>query len=191
MFVLAAPTEDVWVQKALGGMDAILLDHAHCEKKAASTALGLIYRYPDRTSLLVPLARLAREELDHFEQVLAHMNERGIVFERQEPSPYAGRLMDACFRDEPRRLLDTLICCSLIEARSCERMRLLSENLSDTRLVEFYQSLLASEARHNATYLSLAEEYFPRDSVRIRLLELADIESSILREPSELIRIHT
>ena len=191
MFVLASQTERTWVQKAMDNMDDILLDHAHCEKKAASTALGLIFRYPERSSMMIPLAQLAREELVHFEQVLQHLDRRGIPFRRQGPSPYAGQLMDACVKDEPRRLLDTLICCSLIEARSCERMRLLSENVEDRELAEFFNSLLASEARHNATYLSLAEEYFPRDSVRVRLLGLADIEAQILQEPCEMVRMHT
>ena len=190
MFELTSATAVEWVQKAMENMDDILLDHAHCEKKAASTALGLIFRYPDRNALLVPLARLAREELVHFEQVLEHLNARGIPFARQAPSPYAGLLMEACARDEPRRLLDTLICCSLIEARSCERMKLLAENLDDSVLAEFYQGLLASEARHNATYLTLAEEFFSSDVIRSRLEKLSKIESAILAEESDMVRMH-
>lgn len=191
MFVLTQATEEAWVHRAIENIADVLLDHAHCEKKAASTALGLIFRYPERTKLLIPLAQHAGEELVHFELVLKQLERLNIPFERQGPSPYAADLMAACSKEEPDRLLDTLICCSLIEARSCERMKLLAQHLSDPVLAELYEGLLASEARHHALFLSLAEEYFPRDTVRIRLLELADHESRILEGPSELVRMHT
>src|SRR5947207_3219211 len=126
MLGLAAPTDPAWAERAIAGLPTVLLDHAHCEKKAASTAVGLIFRYPDKTALIAPLSRLAREELGHFEEVLALLARRGIAYGRLEPSPYAGSLM-AIVRDrEPLRLLDTLLCCALIEARSCERMQILA-----------------------------------------------------------------
>ena len=123
-------------------MDEVLLDHAHCEKKAASTAINLIFRYPNHPRLMLPLSELAREELEHFEQVVLILRQRGLEFERQKPSPYAGRLMTQIRTHEPGRLLDMLLCCALIEARSCERMQLLAEGLDDPSLVDLYRSLL-------------------------------------------------
>src|SRR5262249_58425702 len=102
-------------------LDEILVDHAHCEKKAASTAVSLLFRYPERADLLGPLARLARDELRHFEQVVSRLRARGIPLRRQRPSPYASELLVAVRPGEPERLLATLLCMALIQARSCER----------------------------------------------------------------------
>src|ERR1043165_5580668 len=120
MLHLAAATEAAWTARALAAVAEILLDHAHCEKKAASTAMSLIFRYPNYPSLIVPLTRLAREELAHFEEVLRHLFLRGLEFRRQKPSPYAGKLMEVVRPNEPARLLDMLLACAFIEARSCE-----------------------------------------------------------------------
>jgi tRNA-(ms[2]io[6]A)-hydroxylase len=170
-------------------MDEILLDHAHCEKKAASTALSLIFRYPHLQEIVRPLSELAREELRHFELCLELLAERGVAFRRIRPSPYAGRLRKACRPREPERLLDTLLCCSLIEARSCERMKLLAEVLPE-KLATFYRGLLASEARHHTLYVGLARQYFDAEEVEKRLGELAQHEAEILIEPSEGVRLH-
>ncbi|MCA9320862.1 MAG: tRNA-(ms[2]io[6]A)-hydroxylase, partial [Planctomycetes bacterium] len=116
MLDLASDTDPTWTRRALDNLDAILLDHAHCERKAASTALSLIFKYTDQTSLMIPLSELAREELRHFEEVIGHVERRGGHFGRQKPSPYAGQLMEACRTHEPERLLDVLIICSLIES---------------------------------------------------------------------------
>ena len=166
-------------------MDEILLDHAHCEKKAASTALSLIFRYPDLDALLRPLSELAREELRHFEMCLDRLKERGVPFRRLRPSRYASRLRDACREQEPERLLDTLLCCSLIEARSCERMKLLAEVIEDEDLAAFYRGLLASEARHHTMYVRLARQYYEEDEVAARLRILAEHEAKVLLEPDE------
>lgn len=187
MLHLASETDASWADYALAHLDEILVDHAHCEKKAASTALNLLFRYPDKTALLVPLSELAREELTHFEQCLERLAERGLTFRRLTPSAYAGELYKAIRKEEPSRLLDTLLVCSLIEARSCERMKLLAEALPDGILRDWYQSLLASEARHHMSYVGLAEVYFPRDLVAERLVELAAKEALLIagvpREP--------
>ena len=156
MLHLASSTDPRWAAQAREHLELVLLDHAHCEKKAASTAISLIFRYPERASLMVPLARLAREELAHFEEVIAALRARGLEYRRLAPSPYAARLMTAVRAHEPARLLDTLLCCALIEARSCERMRLLAEALDDPALVKLYRGLLACEARHFDAYLDLA-----------------------------------
>ena len=112
----------------------MLVDHAHCEKKAASTAMGLIFKHQDRPKLCAALSALAREELEHFEQCLTLLERRGIPFDRLTPSPYAKRLHAACRSPEPQRSVDVLLCCALIEARSCERMKILSETLPDVEL---------------------------------------------------------
>jgi tRNA-(ms[2]io[6]A)-hydroxylase len=191
MLHLAAPTRDSWIPEAIDHLDVILLDHAHCEKKAASTAMNLIFRYIERPSLMQPLSALAREELTHFEQMLDVLEARGVPFVRIEPSPYAGRLMKAVRRDEPHRLLDTLLCCSLIEARSCERMKLLSEHLPEPALAALYGSLLASEARHHHGYVEQATALFGREPARARLRELADHEAACLAQPSPAVRLHS
>jgi tRNA-(ms[2]io[6]A)-hydroxylase len=191
MLNLAAPTDPAWTRRALADLPELLLDHAHCEKKAAGMAVQLLFRYPQHACLLVPLSRLARDELGHFEQVLALMQARGQAFRRQRPSPYAGRLKQQVRDEEPERLIDTLLCCALIEARSCERMQLLAEALEDPQLAAFYRGLLASEARHHGIYVELAGEISPREDVRARLAQLALREAAILAEAPEWCRMHT
>jgi tRNA-(ms[2]io[6]A)-hydroxylase len=191
MLELASETSDAWVRQALAGLDIVLLDHAHAERKAASTAINLMFRYQDQAEMMVPLSALAREELDHFEQVVGVLAARGIAFGPLAPSPYAARLHAAIRPEEPLRRLDTLLVCALIEARSCERMKRLADALPDAALAEFYRSLLACEARHFHGYTSLAYAAFPREVVRARLRELAEHEAAVLREPSPAIRLHS
>ncbi len=171
-------------------MDEILLDHAHCEKKAASTAINMIFRYPDKTPLMIPLSRLAQEELQHFEQVLLLLEKRGQVFGRQRPSPYAGKLMKVLREKEPARLLDMLLCCAFIEARSCERMKILAEGLQEEELASLYRGLLASEARHNQMYIDLAIEIFGAEEVRPRLLEIGAHEAEVIKDAPHEPRLH-
>jgi tRNA-(ms[2]io[6]A)-hydroxylase len=149
-----------------------------------------VFRYPQHDALLQPLSRLAREELVHFEQVLEILAERGERFRILRPSPYAGRLRKATRTHEPARLLDTLLCCALIEARSCERFGLLAEAAPDARLRAFYSGLLASEARHHGVYLELAAGLAPREDWRSRLDELAALEARVLAEAPALPRMH-
>ena len=193
MLHLQEETRASWLPEAIDAIDEILLDHAHCEKKAASTAINLLFRYPDKSPLLAPLSALAREELAHFELVLKHLEARGLTFRRLNPSPYAGALMKGARDQEPGRLLDTLVCCALIEGRSCERMRLLSEGLVDREpaLAALYKGLLASEARHHRSYLDLAEALFPADEVRARLEVLAAHEADVLATPGPEPRVHS
>lgn len=190
MLNLASSTSTAWTARALAGFDEILLDHAHCEKKAASTAINLIFRYQQIPLLMRPLSELAREELEHFELVLGHLERLGIPFRRQEPSPYAGELMKAVRKSEPERLLDTLLCCGLIEARSCERMQILAEHLEDAEARDLYRGLLASEARHHGTYVRLAESVAVGAPVRERLRELARHEAEVLAAAPALARMH-
>ena len=190
MLSLASTTDAAWLARALAHLDEILLDHAHCEKKAASTAVSLLFKYPGHESLLPVLSRLAREELGHFEQVLAQLAACGVAFRHQVPSPYAGQLMKAIRAREPERLVDTLLCSALIEARSCERMRLLAEALDDPALTRLYRGLLAAEARHHETYVELATAVAPDARVRTRLRELALHEAAVLASAPPIARLH-
>ncbi len=192
MLNLASETDAAWVDQACQNIDEILVDHAHCEKKAASTAISLLFRYPEHEALLRPLSELAREELEHFEVVLGILRERAVPFRRLRPSPYAGRLLEAVRAEEPGRAIDTLLCLSLIEARSCERMKLLAESLEEPALRKLYEGLLASEARHHRGYVSLAEEIGRDEPVRRRLAELARHEAKVLRAlPGHPPRMHS
>jgi tRNA-(ms[2]io[6]A)-hydroxylase len=202
MLHLAAPSDDDWGRRALADIDEILLDHAHCEKKAASTALSLIFRFPEYPQLLLPMSALAREELEHFELVVELIRRRGHEFGRLEPSPYAARLMTAVRTNPSARLLDTLLCCSLIEARSCERMQLIARALAERgadapeheqhELFHLYDSLLASEARHHAIYVELARSCLGLDesSLQVRLTELAQHEAEVIRTADGPPRMH-
>jgi tRNA-(ms[2]io[6]A)-hydroxylase len=190
---LASTTAPDWAERALSDLLALLLDHAHCEKRAAGMAIGLISRYPDRAALLSPLSRLARDELEHFERVLAVLEGRGIAFGAQEPAPYAKRLLGLARSVEPARLLDTLLCCSAIEARSCERFGVLAdacESAGESELAAFYRDLLACEARHHRVYVQLAESAAPRDEVRARLRDLLAREAELVAEGTSGIRLH-
>ncbi|MED5373571.1 MAG: tRNA-(ms[2]io[6]A)-hydroxylase [Myxococcota bacterium] len=191
MLRLSSESSARWLQRALGDMDSILLDHAHCEKKAASTAVNMIFRYQDLPELMMPLSALAREELEHFERVITIMRKRGLEFQRQVPSPYAAELLKVCRKDRDGRLVDTLICCAFIEARSCERMKLLAENLEDAELARLYRSLLASEARHHQMYLDLAGAYVDRETLRARVVEISAHEAKVIAEAPDMVRMHT
>ena len=191
MLRLKSDTPASWVEHTVvPNLATVLIDHAHCEKKAASTAVALLFRYPDRTALLQPLSALAREELEHFELLLGVLAARGIPFERQQPSPYAGRLHEQVRKVEPARLMDNLLACAVIEARSCERMKLLSQHLPDPELAAFYGDLLASEARHFMTYVGLAARFFDRAEVDARLEELLAHEATVLRDEPLEPRLH-
>jgi len=188
---LASETRPEWLGEASAALDQILLDHAHCEKKAASTAINLIFRYQYRPQLMVPLSELAREELRHFELVLKIMEQRGQCFEKQEPSTYGARLHQIVRKPEPQRFVDTMICCAFIEARSCERMQILSEGLEDLTLAKLYSGLLASEARHHQVYLDLAATQIPMKEVYKRVDEVAVHEASVIAVPDPFPRLHS
>jgi tRNA-(ms[2]io[6]A)-hydroxylase len=192
MLHLAYATPPGWADRVLPHLDEVLIDHAHCEKRAASTAIGLIFRYPEHPSLAIPLSRLAREELSHFEEVIEAMARRGLGFRRIPPAPYAARLTAVVRDDEPRRAVDTLLCCALIEARSCERMQLLAERLDDADLAKLYRGLLAAEARHFETYVDLARglRLVPDDEIRRRLDEIAAHEAEVVRTAPPEPRLH-
>lgn len=187
---VATPPE--WISAAVGRLPEILLDHANCELKAASSALGFLYRYPDRTRLAQRMSRLAREELRHFEQVRSIMQELHVPFARLTASRYAGALRDAVRDEEPYKLLDLLLVGALIEARSCERFAALAPHLPNL-LGKFYRGLLASEARHFEHYIAFAKSECGIDEAEIdaRLAELKAIEAELIASPDPQFRFHS
>ena len=182
-------TPDAWIGNALANPHTMLVDHAHCEKKAASTALSLMYRYLDSPELLNKMSRLAREELRHFEQVLAIMKKRGIRYGHLTPSRYAAGLREAVRPRDPERLVDVLIVGAIIEARSCERFAALAPHL-DATLSAFYTGLLKSEARHYRDYLGLAEQAAggPIDD---RIEIFLALEKDLIEQPDTEFRFHS
>ncbi|WP_031210977.1 tRNA-(ms[2]io[6]A)-hydroxylase [Marinobacter sp. EN3] len=186
---LPCRTPQTWIDSALANQDLLLIDHAHCEKKAASTALSLMYRYVDNTELLNKMSRLAREELRHFEQVLAIMKKRGVTYTHLSPARYAAGLREAVRTEDPGRLVDVLIVGAIIEARSCERFAALAPSL-DEKLAEFYNSLLKSEARHYQDYLKLAEQA-NGGPVDDRVAEFLAIEQTLIESPDSEFRFHS
>lgn len=188
--VLCAPTAQRWFDVAAERWQELLVDHANCEKKAASTALSLIFTYAEDLALTDRLSRLAREELRHFEQVQKFMRELGVSFMRLSPARYADGLRRALRRDEPQRLLDLLLCGALIEARSCERFVGLAPRLSQP-LAGFYGGLAQSEARHQQLYLRLAEQRAGEQQWQERLRELSSIEAELATSPDPQFRFHS
>ncbi|MCH2187296.1 tRNA-(ms[2]io[6]A)-hydroxylase [Myxococcota bacterium] len=191
MLNLVDETDAAWVHRVAPHMDEVLVDHAHCEKKAAGAAVKLLFSYPHHRFIQAPLAQLAREELTHFEQILAVLDRRGIVYRSLPPSPYGAKLHALVRRDEPERALDVMLVSALIEARSCERMQALSRHLPDPELAALYADLLAEEARHHGLYLAFARELADPETVRRRFTELAQAESQILRAEAPFPRLHT
>jgi tRNA 2-(methylsulfanyl)-N6-isopentenyladenosine37 hydroxylase len=189
--VLAAPTPPEWVDAACAHWRTLLIDHANCEKKAASSALALMFAYPEDTDLVTALSRLGREELRHFEQVTQLMRRLEVPFERQRPGRYAAGLRSAVRSHEPLRKLDLLLSSALIEARSCERFELLAPRLA-APLGTFYDSLRRSEARHFELYLRLARQASNDAALcERRLRQLAAVEAELITAPDELLRFHS
>lgn len=188
---LQQPTSSAWVEQAIANLDIILLDHSHCERKAAGVALNLIFRYPSSARLVRLLTAIAQEELEHFEQVNQWLDRRGIALAPLAPPPYGAGLRSQIRRHEPDRMLDALLVSGLIEARSHERLGLLAAHCPDPELAQFYRGLMASEARHYGIYWTLATTYCDRETVTQRLDELATVESQLLSTLHPQPRIHS
>ena len=193
--LLLGPTPDAWLDAALADLPTLLLDHAECEKKAAGSALSLMYRYADQPALCAAASRFAREELRHYEIVADLLRRRGISYRRLAPSGYAAALR-ALVRDaEPGRLLDTLLVAAIIEARSWERFSRLTDRLRDLgtepELTDCYARLLASEARHAATYLKLADTIDVTGEVPEKMANIALIEWQLITAPCAELRFHS
>jgi tRNA 2-(methylsulfanyl)-N6-isopentenyladenosine37 hydroxylase len=189
--ILCQPTSAAWLEQALENIDTILLDHSHCERKAASTAINMMFRYPSNHKLVRQLTAIAQEELEHFEQVNQILERRGIPLAPLNAPPYGKGLMSQVRTQEPHRMLDSLLVSGLIEARSHERLGLLGSHLPDPQLAAFYRGLMASEARHFGIYWLLADTYFDRSLVQSRLSELAIFESNLLSNLHPEPRVHS
>jgi len=191
MLSLRSPSNSRWLSLADTHLDEILIDHAHCEKKAAGVAMNLLFSYVDRPGLARALPEIVTEELDHFRLVLDLLDRRGIRFRKLSPSSYGPRLHELVRREEPGKAVDRLLVAGLIEARSCERFALLSEHAADGELRDFYGRLFESEARHHATYVRLAGGFAAEAAVRERLRELAAAEATIIDQGDPFPRMHS
>ena len=191
---LHCSTPERWLDEAEKNLDILLIDHAHCEKKAASTAINLLFRYVDRKELLIKLSQLAREELLHFEQVLEFMEGFQVSFGHLKPSRYASELRKGVSTVEPGKLVDTLIIGAIIEARSCERFAALAPRLiareETAALGRYYVFLLKSESRHYEDYLALARLYSP-DCIDGRVAEFLAKDQLLIETTDSQFRFHS
>jgi tRNA 2-(methylsulfanyl)-N6-isopentenyladenosine37 hydroxylase len=188
---LKQPTSQAWIDQAIAHLDIILLDHSHCERKAAGVALNLMFRYPAHEKLVRQLTAIAQEELEHFELVNQWLERRGIAMTALPAPPYGANLNTHICRLEPERLMDSLLVSALIEARSHERLGLLAQHCPNAELAKFYRTLMASEARHYGIYWVLANTYCDPSVVTLRLEELSVLESEILTTLHPEPRIHS
>ena len=192
---LPCATPESWLAQASlpENRATLLIDHANCEKKAAATAMSLIWRHTGDTDILQKMAQLAREELLHFEQVCGFMRKRGVEYVELTASRYAAGLRAECRTSEPGRLVDTLLVGAIVEARSCERFHALAPYLDDQdpELAKYYRSLLRAEGRHFEDYLALAAERAGEAEVSERLDLLLSVESGLINQPDDEFRFHS
>ncbi len=188
---LASATSQQWLQQAISNPIEVLIDHAHCERKAAGAALQMMFRYLCEPGLSEVLSPLVREELEHFERVLAILKSRGHYLEPLPAPPYGAALSKKIRPIEPERMLDCFLVAGLIEARSHERMSLLAAYSPDQELANLYRDLLDSEARHFCLYWKLAEERYEKQVILGRLKVLARFEAEILDDLHPHPRMHS
>ena len=187
---LGARTTQAWVDAALAYLPLIIQDHANCEKKAAGTAMNLIFRYEFSYDLQRKLAQLIREEMLHYEQVLGIMNERGQAWKYLSAGRYAKGMLKHKRTYEPAAMVDVLIIGAFIEARSCERFATLAEVINDERLAKYYRYLLKSESRHFEDYLALAQS-LAEDSIDERVAFFKEVEAELISSPDSELRFHS
>ncbi len=187
---LGARTSQAWVNAAVNNLPLIIQDHANCEKKAAGTAMNLIFRYEFSYDLQRKLAQLIREEMLHYEQVLGIMNERGQAWKYLSAGRYAKGMLKHKRTYEPAAMVDVLIIGAFIEARSCERFAALSEVINDERLAKYYRYLLKSESRHFEDYLALAQS-LSDDSIDERVAFFKEVEAELISTPDTELRFHS
>jgi len=169
------------VEAVLKDFDAFLLDHANCERKASATALTMVSHYPDRKELVDAMIALAREELEHFQQVYERIAERGLILAADTKDPYVGRLSQEFRKGSDAYFLDRLLVAGIVEARGCERFGLIAQALPPGPLKEFYRDIANSEARHRGLFVRLARVYFDEATVDERLDQLLSIEADVVR----------
>jgi len=180
---LHLPTDPRWVNLTQISLEEILTDHAYCEQKAATACISLIQQYPDKIDMVRDLAPIVTEEWGHFRLVLKELDKRDLVLGRQRKDEYVNKLMSFMKKGGSRddRLIERLLVCALIEARSAERFRLLSLHLEEENLQEFYHNFMVSEAGHYRMFLDLAEKYGEKDKVRKRWQELLEFEATVIK----------
>ena len=191
MLHLKSPTDQSWLDQVDRNLEEVLIDHAHCEKKAAGTAMNLIFHYVENLELCREMTEIVKEELEHFHMVIDLLKKRDIRFRRLKPSQYGVKLHELVRKTEPERAVDRLLVAGLIEARSCERFQALADHVDDPELAKFYRSLFESEARHHATYTRLAHHFAAEQVVARRLEELYDAEAEIMSVREPLARMHS
>jgi len=184
-------SSEKWIKLALSNPIEILIDHAHCERKAAGVAIQLMFRYPSEPNLSEVLSPIAREELEHFEKILYFLKAKGIKLKSLQPPPYGAELAKNVRKDEPLRMLDSFLVAGIIEARSHERLSILAMNAIDNSSRDLYNSLLESEARHFGIYWKLAQSKFDKDKTTKRLKELVKKEEEILSNTFMKPRVHS
>ena len=192
MLGLKLPTDPRWVNIAEKNIEEILIDHAYCEQKAASTAISLIVSFPEYTELVDEMIALSREEMGHFKMVHEQLLKRGYVLGRDRKDEYVNQLIRFFPKGGSRttQLVHRLLIAGLIEARSCERFRLLSEQLKDKELAEFYHKLMVSEANHYTMFLKFARKYGEREEVDRKWQDLLDFEAEIMKDLGKHKTIH-
>jgi tRNA-(ms[2]io[6]A)-hydroxylase len=178
---LREPTPAEWTRTALNDFSAFLINHAACERKASTTGMMFVVRYPDRSELVESMIQLAREELMHFHQVWRLLTKRGLKIAPDEKDPYMNALLKKERQQGDYGLLDRLLIFGITEARGRERFQLIGDNHPDLEMREFYSSLAEAEKRHHELFLDFALKYFPEERVRQRLSELLDDETEILK----------
>jgi tRNA-(ms[2]io[6]A)-hydroxylase len=192
MLGLKLPTDPRWANIAEKNIEEILIDHAYCEQKAASTAISLMITYPENSELVTKMAALAREEMSHFEMVHKRILERGFVLGRERKDEYVHAVVSyfSQTKDRDKRLIHRLLVAALIEARSCERFKVLSENISDKELSDFYRKLMVSEAGHYTLFLGLARDNWNREEVDQMWNGLLEFEAEVIASFGNKERIH-
>lgn len=184
MLGLKLPTDPRWVDLAAISLEDILTDHAFCEQKAATSCISLIQQYPDKTRMVEELSPIVTEEWGHFRAVLNELNKRSLKLGYQRKDEYVNELLKFEKKGGSReqRLVERLLVCALIEARSCERFRLLSLGLADEHLQKFYHNFMVSEAGHYRLFIDLAKQYGTEESVKERWQEYLDHEAAIMHQ---------
>lgn len=192
MLGLELPTDPRWAEIAETNLEEILIDHAYCEQKAASTAISLIVSFPEYPEMVSQMSELAQEEMSHFKMVYDLMQERGIQLGKERKDQYVGKIIKFFHKGGSRntQLIHRLLVAGLIEARSCERFRLLSEKLTDQRIANFYRKLMISEANHYTLFLKLARQYGDRFEVDQKWKSLLAYEAEVMKDLSKTEKIH-
>jgi len=190
MLCLKCDTKPEWIEAVKKDLPITMIDHAHAEKKAAATGLALINRYPEKTDLAFEMSNLIEEEIGHFRTVLKILEKRGILLSKDKGDDYVKALFSKMNRNEPDRFLDHLLIAGIIEARSCERLQILEQNIDDIELKKLYHDLFPTEAGHYMMFVKLAKNYFDDNLVEKRLDELAEFECSIVKSLPNIPTMH-